>query len=71
MQKLVTIYLDKESYRVPRREGPERRHGIVEQHLEGFLGEGWTVKSIAGTGGGGDGGNGFGCGWIIALLEKN
>ncbi|RCJ16987.1 hypothetical protein A6S26_32305 [Nostoc sp. ATCC 43529] len=78
MQKLVTIYLDRESYRSMRR-GPSESHGAVEEHLGDFISAGWQIKSIAAGGGGGiaSGGGlaaggiaGLGCCWVIVLLEK-
>ena len=75
MQKLVTIYLDREGYRISGRRSPSQSHGIVQEHLENYVAEGWSIKSIAGAGGGGAGGGGaasaeLGCGWVVVLLEK-
>lgn len=78
MQKLVTIYLDRENYRTMRRE-PSESHGVVEEHLKDFIAAGWRIKSITAGGGGGiaSGGGlgaggiaGLGCCWVIVLLEK-
>lgn len=71
MQKLVTIYLDREGYRIRGERSPEQSHGIVEEHLEDYLAAGWEIKSIAGAGGGGtESVGGLGCGWVVVLLEK-
>ncbi|KAM3100818.1 hypothetical protein ACKFKG_00330 [Phormidesmis sp. 146-35] len=72
MQKLVTIYLDREGYRIPGKRSPEQSHGTVQEHLEDYLAAGWEIKSITGAGGGGAGDsvNPHGSGWIAVLLEK-
>jgi hypothetical protein len=73
MQKLVTIYLDREGYRIRGQRSPYQSHSIVEEHLDNYLTAGWEIKSIAGAGGGGGGGDGtgaVGCGWVVVLLEK-
>lgn len=70
MQKLVTIYLDREGYRMSGRRSPSQSHGTVQEHLENYLAEGWSIKSIAGAGGGGAGSTEVGCGWVVVLLEK-
>lgn len=75
MQKLVTIYLDREGYRTPGKRSPEQSHGTVQEHLEKYLDAGWEIKEITGTGGGGGGtasvgGIAVGCGWVVVLLEK-
>ncbi len=70
MQKLVTIYLDNMAY------GKGKmlvgsfadKHGLVEEHLEEALQNGWTVKAIHGFGGSDDTINVRG--WVIVLLEK-
>lgn len=55
MQKLVTIYLDREGYRIPGKRSPSQSHGVVQEYLENYLPEGWSIKLIAGAGGGGGG----------------
>lgn len=71
MQKLITIYLDREGYRIRGERSPDQSHGIVEEHLEDYLAAGWEIKSIAGGGaGGGTSVGGLGCGWVVVLLEK-
>jgi hypothetical protein len=73
MQKLVTIYLDRASYRTVGKKSPAESHGLVEEHLESYLTDGWNIRSIAGAGGGGGGGasSNFGCGWVVVWLEKS
>ena len=71
MQKLVTIYLDREGYRIPGQRSPGQSHDIVQEHLEKYLDSGWEIKAITGAGGGGGGdGGAAGCGWVVVLLEK-
>ncbi len=72
IQKLVTIYLDREAYRIRGQRSPEQSHGIVEEHLEDYFANGWKIKSLTAGGGAGGGGssNGLGCCWVIVLLEK-
>lgn len=69
VQKLVTIYLDNNAY------GKGEvlvgsyadKHGLVEQHLDDQLAQGWRVAAIHGFGGGSEGL----CvrGWLTVLLE--
>ena len=69
-QKLVTIYLDNTAY------GKGRalvgsfadKHGLVEEHLNDLLAEGWRITAIHGFGGGGD--PLAVRGWLTVLLEK-
>ncbi len=72
MQKLITIYLDREGYRIKGQRSPEQSHGTVEEHLTDYLAAGWEIKSIVGAGGGGGGDTlrGVGCGWFAVLIEK-
>jgi hypothetical protein len=63
MQKLVTIYLDRASYKITGRRSPEQSHGVVQEHLESYLAEGWSIKLIAGAGG-------MVSGWVVVVLEK-
>lgn len=70
-QKLVTIYLDREGYRISGKRSPEQSHGVVQEHLEHYIANGWVIKSFqVGGGAGGGAGNSAGCAWIVALLEK-
>lgn len=73
MQKLVTIYLDREGYRIKGQRSSGQSHCIVQEHLDNYLDDGWEIKSITGVGGGGGGGHDIGavgCGWVAVLLEK-
>ncbi|MDJ0719411.1 MAG: hypothetical protein QNJ54_35200 [Prochloraceae cyanobacterium] len=71
MQKLVTIYLNNEGYRVKGKRSPDQSHGFVEEHLEDYLTAGWEIKLITGTGGANNYGV-VGCSaWAIVLLEKS
>jgi hypothetical protein len=68
---LITIYLDREGYRIPGQRSPTQSHGIVQEHLENYLAEGWSIKSLAAAGGGGGADTGhMGCGWVVIVLEK-
>jgi hypothetical protein len=70
MQKLVTIYLDNDAYGKGKMivTSYAEVHGIVEEHLQNYLADGWSIKSISGFGGNSDGL----CvrGWAIVVLEK-
>ncbi len=70
MQKLVTVHLDSSVY------GQEKwfkgttlgQHGIIEEHLEKYLSDGWRITAVPGIGGHD---NHLSVrGWIIAVLEK-
>ena len=69
-QKLVTIYLDNMVY------GKGKmivgsfadKHGLVEEHLQSYLDDGWRVSSISGFGGNSDGVSARG--WFAVVLEK-
>ncbi|MEN6334540.1 MAG: hypothetical protein ABFE01_09780 [Phycisphaerales bacterium] len=70
MQKLVSIYLDNMAYgkgKVLIGNFAEK-HGLIEEHLENYLKDGWTIKAIHGFGGHDE------CvtvrGWVVVLLEK-
>ena len=69
MQKLVTIFLDDAAYN----EGKffaknTKEHGFVEEHLDHYLSEGWTINDLHGFGG--SGGSFDTRGWITVALEK-
>ena len=68
MQKLVTIYLDNSAYGKGKMlVGYGDKQGLVEEHLEQYIAEGWVISSIHGFGGGG----GLNVrGWVTVLLEK-
>jgi hypothetical protein len=69
MQKLVTIYLDTHAYMGDKwiKGSHADRHGVVEEHLEEYLKDGWRVVSLFGLGGA-DGINARG--WLSVVLEK-
>ena len=70
MQKLVTIYLDNMAY------GKGKlivgsfadKHGLVEEHLQPYLDEGWKIHEITGFGGSSE--NIATRGWLVVVLEK-
>lgn len=72
MQKLVTIYLDREGYRLRGQKSPAQSHGEVQEHLEDYLSAGWEIKLMTSAGGAGVDGatTKLGCGWIAVVLEK-
>lgn len=65
-QKLVTIYLN--SHGIKKRQ--RKAYGMLEEHLTGYLKDGWRVKQLEGIGGGGTSGGDFVGGWVVVLLEK-
>ena len=69
MQKLVTIYLDNTAYGKPKVSGCyAERHGLIEEHLQEYLSDGWHVRSLFGLGGS----SGLCCqGWFAVVLEKD
>jgi hypothetical protein len=70
MQKLVTVYLDNMAYAKGKMivGSFADKHGLVEEHLQDDLQNGWTVKAIHGFGGNSDAVNAKG--WVVVLLEK-
>ena len=71
MQKLVTVYLDNGAYRGGRmlmKTYFAEKHGCVEEHLQSYLADGWTVAQIHGFGGSAE--SPPARGWITVLLEK-
>ena len=70
MQKLVTIYLDNSAYGKGKMlvTTYAEMHGLVEEHLQNYLAEGWSIKSLCGFGGNSDGLSVRG--WVIVVLEK-
>ncbi len=70
MQKLVTVYLDNMTYAKGKMivGSFADKHGLVEEHLQDYLQNGWTVKAVHGFGGNSDGLSVRG--WVIVLLEK-
>jgi hypothetical protein len=69
MQKLVTVYLDNLSYVQGkwRKAAHGDQHGLVEEHLEEYLSQGWKITDIHSFGGSADV---AAKGWIVVLLEK-
>ncbi len=71
MEKVLTIYLDREGYRIKGTRAPDQSHGVVQEHLDEYMKTGWRVKMITGAGGAGSGNvAGAGCGWVVVVLEK-
>ncbi len=69
MQKLVTVYLDTETYHKGKLFSRlADKHGLVEEHLQDYLQQGWTIKTIDGFGGSSELGSVRG--WVAVLLEK-
>lgn len=62
MQKLVTIYLDNTF-------DHNQVSGKVDEHLEHYLADGWTVKVLSAMSGGAAD-NMTSCGWVTVLLEN-
>jgi hypothetical protein len=70
MQKLVTIYLDSQAYDKGKILAGSHagKHGSVEEYLQDYLQQGWTIKAIHGFGGHAES---FDVrGWVAVLLEK-
>lgn len=69
MQKLVTVYLDNLSYAQGkwRKAAHGAQHGVVEEHLEEYLSQGWKISDIHSFGGSADV---SAKGWIVVLLER-
>ena len=71
MQKLVTIYLDNSAYSADKwvTTSYADKHGLIEEHLQDHLSDGWAVSSLASFGGSSS--DGFTArGWVVVLLEK-
>ena len=70
MQKLVTIYLDNNAYGKGKMlvTSYADMHGLVEEHLQNYLAEGWTIKSVTGFGGNSDSLSVRG--WAVVVLER-
>lgn len=69
-QKLVTIYLENMAYTKGKLlvGSLADKHGLVEEHLQSYLDDGWRIGSITSFGG---------CaetlaarGWLAVVLEK-
>ncbi len=70
MQKLVTIYLDNMAYAKGKMlvGSFADKHGLVEEHLQPLLADGWNIVSITGMGGSAD--TVAVRGWFAVALEK-
>jgi hypothetical protein len=68
MQKLVTIYLDNNAYRKKFGGKQHEWHGLVEEHLQEYLDDGWFINSVAGFGSSGEGT--YARGWIVVVLAR-
>jgi hypothetical protein len=55
-QKLVTIYLDNSAYAKGKMivGSFADKHGLVEEHLQTYLDDGWSIGSVSGFGGNSD-----------------
>jgi hypothetical protein len=68
-QKLVTIYLDNMAYAKGKAVGSfADKHGLVEEHLQAYLDDGWRIGSVSGFGG--NSGPISARGWFVVVLEK-
>jgi hypothetical protein len=70
MQKLVTIYLDNSAYAKGKVLVASfgDKHGLVEEHLQSYIADGWRIASVTGFGGNSEGLSVRG--WLAVLLEK-
>ena len=70
MQKLVTIYLDNGAYAEGRMlvGSFADKHGLIEEHLQSHLSDGWRIVSVSGVGGHGE--LLVASGWLAVVLEK-
>ena len=68
-QKLVTIYLDNMAYAKGKMIGSfADKHGLVEEHLQTYLDDGWRIGSVSGFGGNSESISARG--WFAVILEK-
>ena len=69
-QKLVTIYLENSAYGKGKMlvGSYADKHGLVEEHLQPYLDDGWRIVSISGFGGNADAIAARG--WFAVVLEK-
>jgi hypothetical protein len=70
VQKLVTIYVDNSAYGKGKMivTSYADMHGLVEEHLQNYLAEGWRINSVTGFGGNSESLSVRG--WAIVVLEK-
>jgi hypothetical protein len=69
-QKLVTVYLDNMAYTKGKMivGSFADKHGLVEEHLQTYLDEGWRIGSVSGFGGNSESISARG--WFAVVLEK-
>jgi len=69
-QKLVTIYLESMAYAKDTKlfGSLADKHGLVEEHLQSYLDDGWRIVSVSGFGGSSDGT--YARSWLGVVLEK-
>ncbi len=69
-QKLVTIYLENMAYAKGKTlfTSLADKHGLVEEHLQSYLDDGWRIGSISGFGGNSEAIAARG--WVVVFLEK-
>jgi hypothetical protein len=69
-QKLLTIYLDNSGYKREKLMVGTYGdlHGHVEEHLQSYLADGWTIQAVHGFGGNADGITVRG--WLTVVLQK-
>ena len=72
MQKLITIYLNDEGYRIREGELFYQSHGFVEEYLGDYICNGWEIKLVTSVGGVTIGNDcvAVASGWLVVLLEK-
>jgi hypothetical protein len=70
MQKLLTLYLDNSGYMSGKTmiTSYATLHGHVEEHLQKYLDEGWTIESVNGFGGGNEALHVRG--WLAVVLKQ-
>jgi hypothetical protein len=70
MQRLVTIYLDTHAYMGEKwiKGSHADKHGLIEEHLQQDLADGWKVVSLFGFGGAAENMNARG--WLAVVLEQ-
>jgi hypothetical protein len=69
VQKLVSIYLHCEGYRIKGLRSLDQSHGVTQEHLEQYLQKGWKINSIS-VGAGAAGHVSYASGWVFVVLEK-
>ena len=69
-QKLVTIYMENMAYAKGKMlvGSFADKHGLVEEHLQSYLDDGWRINSVSGFGGNAE--SVAARGWFAVVLEK-